>query len=325
MIVLNPGVGGNTLGTNLVSGIDWQVVNVGFGTVGATPTQVSAANPLPVTGSVAVTSIAGSIPVTGAVTVSGGPVSITEPVTVELSDGSGTPVSSLATGTVQALAVALVNATGQQITAFGGNGGVAETDASTYVRGTALTNPVAAVVDTNAPTLTAGTASGLSMDTSGNLRVSLQAGGAAAGTAGSPSSDVLTIQGAPSMTPLQVTMVPQNAPQNAGFRVKAVAGTNATVAANTANSILLSYALYNNAATPRYFKFYNSATTPVVGTATPFFTVILAPGGGANISFGDGGGITFSAGISFGITGGIADGDTTSVAADDVHGILLVT
>ena len=48
-IVLNPGALGATLGTDQVAGIDYQILKVSFSTAGVTPTQVDAANGLPVT------------------------------------------------------------------------------------------------------------------------------------------------------------------------------------------------------------------------------------------------------------------------------------
>ena len=48
-IILNPGAGGSTLATDLVGGIDTQVVKIGVSDAGAAPVQVGPSNPLPVT------------------------------------------------------------------------------------------------------------------------------------------------------------------------------------------------------------------------------------------------------------------------------------
>lgn len=48
-VVLNPGVGGSTLGTDQVGGVDYQIVKPGFSDPGNVPVQVSTTNPLPVT------------------------------------------------------------------------------------------------------------------------------------------------------------------------------------------------------------------------------------------------------------------------------------
>ena len=47
-VVLNPGVGGSTLGTDQVAGIDYQKVKVTFSTDGVAPVSVDANNQLPV-------------------------------------------------------------------------------------------------------------------------------------------------------------------------------------------------------------------------------------------------------------------------------------
>lgn len=47
-IVLNAGSGGSTLGTDQVTGVDYQICKIGFSVAGAAPVQVSASNALPV-------------------------------------------------------------------------------------------------------------------------------------------------------------------------------------------------------------------------------------------------------------------------------------
>lgn len=69
-ITLNAGVGGATLGTDTVTGVDYQVVKIGFSAAGAAPVQVSAANALPVIQTGALPAGANVI---GGVTQSGGP------------------------------------------------------------------------------------------------------------------------------------------------------------------------------------------------------------------------------------------------------------
>lgn len=48
-ITLNPGIGGNVLGTDQVAGTDYELVKLGVGAAGIAPTPVSASNPMPVT------------------------------------------------------------------------------------------------------------------------------------------------------------------------------------------------------------------------------------------------------------------------------------
>jgi len=68
-IVLNPGSGGSTLATDTVSGIDTQIVKIGYSVAGVAPTQVSSSNPLPVT----LQTAGATQPVSGTVAVSNFP------------------------------------------------------------------------------------------------------------------------------------------------------------------------------------------------------------------------------------------------------------
>lgn len=60
-VVLNLGTGGVTLGTDRVSGVDYQIVKVSFSTAGTVPTQVDASNGLPV-------AVIGTVPISGTIT-----------------------------------------------------------------------------------------------------------------------------------------------------------------------------------------------------------------------------------------------------------------
>lgn len=86
---------------------------------------------------------------------------------------------TLETGDVGALAV---NASGQllvEIAAGAGSGGTSAADGATFTRNTTSITPVGAVVESSAPTLANGDVAGLSQDTSGRLRVRVDAGGVA--------------------------------------------------------------------------------------------------------------------------------------------------
>jgi hypothetical protein len=110
----------------------------------------------------------------------------------------------------------------------------------------------------------------------------------------------------------------QNGPTVA--RVKAAASTNATSVKASAGQIYGWY-LYNKTTTEKYFKVYNKASSPTVGTDTPAFTIPIPPNGGSVHEFTMG--IPLGTGIAYAITGAVADSDTTAVAAEDVHGFLL--
>lgn len=74
--------------------------------------------------------------------------------------------------------------------------------------------------------------------------------------------------------------------------------------------------LFNRSSSVNYVKLYNKSSRPLVGYDTPFMTIPLPAGGGANVSFTAG--ITFSRGIGITATTGIADGNLGMPAANDV-------
>lgn len=101
-------------------------------------------------------------------------------------------------------------------------------------------------------------------------------------------------------------------------KLTSAATTNAT-SVKASTGILCGGSLRNRAASERYFKLYQKATAPVVGTDTPILTIGI-PAGGA-ITLGDVfgfAGLLMSTGVAYAITGAYADNDTTAVAAGDV-------
>ena len=74
--------------------------------------------------------------------------------------------------------------------------------------------------------------------------------------------------------------------------------------------------LFNKAASIRYVKLYNKARAPSVGADTPFMTIPLPAGGGANVNFTSG--ISFSNGIGIAATTGVTDGDVGAPATNEV-------
>lgn len=114
-----------------------------------------------------------------------------------------------------------------------------------------------------------------------------------------------------------VSTTPANTSDVTKSRVNSAASTNATVLKASAG-LTRKIQLFNNAAYTVYFKFYDKATTPTVGTDVPSCTIPIPAGTG----FFDGGSTPspFTAGISYAITKLQADTDTTAVAAGDVTG-----
>lgn len=116
-----------------------------------------------------------------------------------------------------------------------------------------------------------------------------------------------------------ISSVPTSAFGTTSF-VKSAATTNATSIKGSAGNLFSIY-LINNSAAVKYFKLYNKATAPTVGTDTPV-AVVGIPVSGNNFVM-DGSiwtPIRFSTGIAYAITGAVTDADTTAVAVNDVSG-----
>ena len=102
------------------------------------------------------------------------------------------------------------------------------------------------------------------------------------------------------------------------------AGTTNATSVKTSQGYVLGGMLTNVNAAVRYFKLYNKASAPTVGTDVPIFTITL-PAGSSTVPsqvnladvFGPHGHL-FAAGIAYAITGAAADSDTTAVSANDV-------
>lgn len=177
--------------------------------------------------------------------------------------------------------------------------------------------------------------------------------GSAPGTAGTPSANVITVQGATSMTALatNVTQVLGSAISatnglfanvlqgNAVLSIsnpsfaRVVAGTTGgasttgnIAAANTTAVVvkgsagtLFGVQVYGIGSAPAYLKIYN-ATSATCGSGTPVKRIMIpaastaANGAGSNVTFGDLG-VAFGTGITYCVTTGITDADATAPAA----------
>jgi hypothetical protein len=79
--------------------------------------------------------------------------------------------------------------------------------------------------------------------------------------------------------------------------------------------------LINNSAAVKYFKLYNKASAPTVGTDTPVAVVGIPVSGNNFVMDGNPWApVRFSTGIAYAITGAVTDADTTAVAVNDVSG-----
>lgn len=102
------------------------------------------------------------------------------------------------------------------------------------------------------------------------------------------------------------------------YKYISLASTNATVIRGQETKLYVVSAI-GISSTVTYLKFYDSATTPDVGTDVPVLTIPVpanTQGAGVVIPFNVP--IVFTAGLSFAITSGSADNDTGAVGAGDV-------
>lgn len=120
------------------------------------------------------------------------------------------------------------------------------------------------------------------------------------------SDNVLSVASAPSATVGAGTF----------HHLISAATTNATSVKATAGNIAV-LIVSNNATTKRFFKLYNKASAPTVGTDTPILTLMLAPGETIQCNTGPYG-MALSAGIAYATTQLITVADTTAVAVSDM-------
>jgi hypothetical protein len=143
-------------------------------------------------------------------------------------------------------------------------------------------------------------------------------------------SGTTTITAYPSLYPItptigstaisnSVSVLPQVS-QNFGFSafhtLISSSGTNATLVKN-AIGVLGTCVLSNTTASVKYVKFFNSSSSPTVGTSTPVIQFAIQANQTIDVSTAFVG-MRFSSGISYAITGASALLDTTSIAAGDV-------
>lgn len=117
---------------------------------------------------------------------------------------------------------------------------------------------------------------------------------------------------------LPVTIAPAT---SGGLSIKktvSAASTNATNAKATAGQVY-GWFLSNINAAPRYFKLYDKASAPTVGTDVPVMTILIpgnSAGAGTNIEYSMG--IPFATGIAYALTTGVGDADAGAVAAGEI-------
>jgi hypothetical protein len=125
---------------------------------------------------------------------------------------------------------------------------------------------------------------------------------------------------------LVVTQSPNAVAAASAFSTTSAASTNATSVKAAAGN-LLEVTVSNPTATAAYFKLYNKASAPTVGTDTPVATYRIAATGSAGDTISVPCGIygkRFSTGLAWALTGAAAATDTTAaVAGVQIHGTYL--
>jgi hypothetical protein len=130
--------------------------------------------------------------------------------------------------------------------------------------------------------------------------VGLAAGSALIGTVGLAAGSELVGK---------VNFVPANTDPVQHENIISAVGVNATSLKASAGNIQ-NILIVSAAATPRFFKLYNKASAPVVGTDTPMITIPLATGA-SPYNVPPLAGIDFSNGIAYAILLGVQDSSTT--------------
>lgn len=103
------------------------------------------------------------------------------------------------------------------------------------------------------------------------------------------------------------------------------AGTNATLVSSSASKITILH-IVNGGDGLRYFKLYNKASAPTVGTDVPLITIGIPATSSSSFTLPALIGIDFSVGISFAITLGATDTNTTGLSVvGDVTGLIAYT
>ena len=102
--------------------------------------------------------------------------------------------------------------------------------------------------------------------------------------------------------------------------LSSAATTNATSVKASAGN-LYSITVSNTGGAAAFFKLFNKASAPTVGTDVPILTIAIPASGTVNVPFGTQG-FRMATGIAFAITNLAADSDTTAVAAAQVKAMV---
>jgi hypothetical protein len=121
------------------------------------------------------------------------------------------------------------------------------------------------------PTYVEGTLNPLSLNLSGYQRVILPTSQLiATGTAGTPSSQVLSVQGIPSMTPVSVNLTAAPTGGGTPYTFITTASTNSQAIKSSAAGTLTDIQAFNTTTTISFLRLYDSPSAPNCSSATGF-------------------------------------------------------
>jgi hypothetical protein len=169
----------------------------------------------------------------------------------------------------------------------------------------------------SAPTLTTGEANSLQLDVNANLKTVLE-NGVASGTAGTPSSNVVTVQGVASMTPLQ-TQVSGATSGGASYSNLIAPGTPAAQTVKSTAGSVVAVRVFNIGSSVAFLKMFDVAGTITLGTTSANYQFAIpanTAGAGAVIPIPEL--RSHASSIKWAVTGGISYTDNTSITANTV-------
>jgi len=180
-------------------------------------------------------------------------------------------------------------------------GGV-NADGAVPTSGTGNPATVGGIYKSTAPTYTNGEVTTLQADASGNLKVNVT-NATTSGTAGSPSANVLSVQGLASMTPVQTVLGLQTSggASYSTYVVPTTAPAVQTLKSSAGN--LYKIFVSNILATPVYLKFFDIASGSITLGTTAATMQFLVPGNTAGavlqLDFAQIGGRSFANAINY--------------------------
>jgi hypothetical protein len=181
-------------------------------------------------------------------------------------------------------------------------------------------NPVktGGVYNSAAPSFANGEVADAQVDINGNLKVNVT-NGVSGGTAGSPSTTVLTVQGNAGMSAVQVQSATGGLALPFTLVAPATAAVEAVQGASPGPGQVLWVHAGNILATPVYLKFWDLSTAVTLGTTAAKWQMMI-PGNtaGATVNANIPDGMVFANAIKCAVTGGISLTDNTNITANSV-------